>query len=241
MKKSLFIFAILFSSLAFAQRPVFAPDFGITDSLGNTQYLYEDVLEQNKAAILIFFSVSCSSCYGAVPTINNWYNTFGQNQENVIIWAFEIAGFSTDADVYDFHQNYGTEYPLFNTHEADSVDSLFNVGWTPFYFVICPDGSHRGVDIDVVPNAVNYCLEMVNISEETQESPQLRITEGLISLDNPDDRMYKMLVYSVDGRKVKDLIFEGNELIDPELKPGLYLYRVSDDTGKPVTSGKFIY
>jgi len=237
----LFLLLSLTGMHVFAQRPAYAPDFGLTDSAGQTHFLYEDILDQGKTAVLVIFSVTCESCWMNVPDANNWYTTHGENQEDVVVWGIEVAEYSDYDAVGDFATDYGTLYPLFNLNEQDSVYELMNITYTPFYFVICPDGSYRNFAVDVVPQAIGSCLAMVGVDDEDVPEPELIVQNQQLILNQASSASYQLTVFSLDGRVVKKSLLRENELMQLNTTPGIYLYQLTNrDTGA-VFTGRLLF
>lgn len=232
----------LISFSGFAQRPPGSPpDFGLTDSTGQTVYLYEDILDQWKTAVLVIFSVTCESCWVNVPNANDWYTTYGENQEDVVIWGIEIAEYSNYNHVGDFATEYGTLYPLYNLNEQDSVIELMNITYTPYYFVICPDGSYRNFTVDLVPQAIGSCLSMVGVEEELASEPELFVQNQQLLLRQGSNDDYQLTVFSLDGRVVKKAVLRENKRLDFNVPPGIYLYQLKNqDTGE-IFTGRLLF
>ncbi len=233
--KILLILLLLSASSVFAQ----APNFGITDSLGNTYYLYDDVLSQNKTAVLIFFSATCGPCIQATSSINQWYNTYGQNQENVVVWAIEISDFTDNAEVFNFHQENQTEYPIFNEQLSDSASNLFNVSYAPLYFVVCPNGLYKNVPIEDVPARVDHCLGASDVADETLHKPDLLMSNGNLRIKGVT-QMCRVQIYDTSGKLVFYDELSPEETADIHLKKGLYLYRLITVGGRILSTGKIM-
>jgi hypothetical protein len=236
------VLLVLTSVYGFAQRPpIAAPDFGLTDSTGETVFLYEDILDQGKTAVLVIFSVTCESCWVNVPTANNWYTTYGENQEDVVIWGIEVADYSDYYAVGDFADDYGTLYPLYNLNEQDSVRELMNITYTPYYFVICPNGSYRNFQPELVPQAIGSCLEMVGVDEEFTPEPELLVQNEQLILNQAKKNAYQLNVFRLDGRIVKKAVLRESERLDFNAPPGIYLYQLrNQDTGE-IFTGRLLF
>lgn len=235
---------LLVGGRSYAQKVSLAPNFGMTDKFGESQFLYEDVLDQGKTAILVIFSIGCESCAYAVPYANEWYQDFGYNEENVVVWGIEIAEFSTYEEVEAFPDNIDPdmehpEYPLWNLNEQDSVVDLLGISYTPFYFVICPDGAYRSYSSGDVPLAANACLEMVSVDEMEIKQPELRYFNGVINLLNADSETFNLSIYSVDGREVFQSGINTDMPKSLSLKQGIYIYQLKSEMNGKIYTGKF--
>ncbi|MEA1874607.1 MAG: T9SS type A sorting domain-containing protein [Bacteroidota bacterium] len=232
---------VLASNNVLAQRPAIAPNFGLTDSTGQTHFLHEDILDQGKTAVLIIFSVTCQSCWENVPNANNWYTTHGENQEDVVIWGIEISEATDYNAVGDFASDYGTLYPLFNLNEQDSVCDLMNITYTPYYFVICSDGSYRNFDVNDVPQAIGSCLEMVGVDDESVPEPELFVQNQQLLLRQGSIDDYQLTVFSLDGRVVKKALIRKNEALSLSVPSGMYIYQLKNQKTESIFTGRLLF
>jgi proteasome lid subunit RPN8/RPN11 len=235
----LLIFILFAGFSASAQRPVYASDFGMTDENGETLFLYEDLLDQGKTVVLVFFSVSCESCWLSVPDINQWYLNYGENQEDVYVWAIEVAEFSDYDDVNEFETTYGTEYQCWNTNAEDSVLNLFSIAYTPNYFVICPDGSYRNYPIEVVHNAIDACIAL-DIETEMSENIDIIINQQQLQFSAPDNLIFYLDIYSLEGRLIKSQRISSGETFNLNLLKGIYLYRLRQNNIDYFSTGRIV-
>ncbi|MDA3910522.1 MAG: T9SS type A sorting domain-containing protein [Bacteroidales bacterium] len=237
----LIILVFLTGIYGFAQSRAEAPDFGLTDSTGQTHFLYEDILDQGKTAVLVIFSVTCESCWTNVPNANNWYTTHGENQEDVVIWGIEVSEFSNYDAVGDFATDYGTLYPLFNLNEQDSVRELMNITYTPYYFVICPNGSYRNFSVDLVPQAIGSCIAMLGVDDESVLEPELIVQNQQLVLSQASKAAYQLTVFSLDGRVVKKSVLRENETLQFNALSGIYLYQLRNQDTGVVFTGRILF
>ncbi len=240
----LIAFVLLIGGHLNAQKVSVASDFGLTDKFGETQYLYEDILDQGKTAILVIFSIGCESCAYGIPYANEWYQDYGYNEENVVVWGIEIADFSTYEDVEGFPDNINPEmehpeYPLWNLNEQDSVVDLMGITYTPFYFVICPDGVYRDYASSNVPLATNACLEMVSVDDVEIITPEVMYSNGTLNLVNTVFQDYNLSIYSVDGREVYHSRMNQKIPVVLPLKQGIYIYQLKSEISGEIHTGKF--
>ncbi|HKK67899.1 MAG TPA: redoxin family protein [Bacteroidales bacterium] len=234
-----FLFALLLSVSLEAQRPVYAPDFGLVNEYGDTLYLQEDLLDNNMTVVLAFFGVGCVSCANAVPTLDSLYNHYGQNQNNVYLWAIEPSQVY-DYDAVDSWLNENNaSYPGYATTAEDSVTELYNIYLTPKYFVICPDGSMRDYSLENVPAVIENCLTMVDVETPEVYDPSVYATPGALLLNGTRDVYWQLRVYSMTGKQVYSRSGRGDNRMPVSLNEGLYIYRLSDEDGK-VYTGKFL-
>jgi thiol-disulfide isomerase/thioredoxin len=136
MKTSLLFLSILtFNFTVFAQ---FTADMNFTSSedqiinpssiLANGQYIYLD-----------FFSTTCGACNSVAPEVNNAYETYGNNNQNVFFIG--VDNFSSAADCINFSNSHNSEFPVIAGQEGGStIFSLFNQTGYPRGILINPSG-----------------------------------------------------------------------------------------------------
>lgn len=207
------------------ERPVVAKDFGLISEDGDTLYLYEDLLNQGKTVLLTFFGINCVTCQNDVSKLNEIFNEYNQNQDNVYVWSVETSTNSDYDDINQFEIDYNADYQCWNITDQDSVIALYDVTYTPFFFVICPDGSYRNYSIDVVPDVIEYCLTTNKESIDNKISPLIISRQNMLVLEG-DNLKYSVEIFSMDGRKVMKSEMRANEVIYPKFPHGLYVYRI---------------
>ncbi|MEA3446453.1 MAG: TlpA disulfide reductase family protein, partial [Bacteroidota bacterium] len=167
MKKTytLIISFFLISGTIFSQITV--PDFTLTDIDGNSYNLYQELAE-GKTVVLDFFALQCGTCQTGIAYVENVWQTFGSNGDDLWVWAIESSG-GTNLDIQDFVQVNGGSFPGFSITENDTLYSFFNITYTPQYFVICPNGQIKSCAVDQVGNYVEACIGL-SIAPGQQES-----------------------------------------------------------------------
>ena len=114
----------------------------ITDTDGNTHSL-NTYLNNGKFVVLNFYLLTCGNCMATAPKIESIYQSYGQNQCNVVVLSFNITDPATNSDCDNFATTYGNPSPPnFNYTEAS---------WYQFYsayggsfaqtYVVTPNGN----------------------------------------------------------------------------------------------------
>ncbi|MFW6302160.1 MAG: redoxin domain-containing protein [Bacteroidales bacterium] len=233
------IVSILLSMSMYAQRPVYAPDFGLTGEYGDTMFLYEDLLDNNKTVVLAFFGVGCVSCENAVPTLDSLYTHYGENQDDFYLWAIEPS------QVYDYDavntwlSEQEASYPGWATTQTDSVVELYGAYFTPQYFVICPDGSMRDYSLEHIPGAIENCLGMVSVADVEEEVPDVYLAGRTLVVKNTGMESSQLEIFAITGKSVSGRTLSGDTRFALNLPEGLYIYRLTDSRGRQHT-GRFM-
>ena len=142
MKK--FIVSILFLAVFFgviqAKKNEIALDFKVNDIYGNEHHL-STYLTQGKFVYLQFFSTGCGTCQTESPMVSEVYRNFGCNTGNVIFIGIDY-GAGNDA-VKSFCQTYQMQFPAASGQQGGghSIFTLYGVAYTPYSFLISPDGT----------------------------------------------------------------------------------------------------
>jgi thiol-disulfide isomerase/thioredoxin len=114
----------------------------ITDTDGNTHSL-NTYLNNGKFVVLNFYLLTCGNCMATAPKIESIYQSYGQNQCDVVVLSFNITDPATNSDCDNFATTYGNPSPPnFNYTEAS---------WYQFYsayggsfaqtYVMTPNGN----------------------------------------------------------------------------------------------------
>jgi len=154
-KPLLFILLVAISiSKDYAQ--IIAPDFTITSSGGSSYNLYQE-LDAGKIVVLGFFTISCGTCASGVPFIEQVWQNAGANGAYLWVWGIE-SYYGTNAEIDSFISVNGGTYPGFSSSGNESLLALYEITYTPRYFVIYPNHTMKIVTVDNIQETVNEGL-----------------------------------------------------------------------------------
>ncbi|MEA3449109.1 MAG: hypothetical protein U9Q98_11795, partial [Bacteroidota bacterium] len=186
-----------------------------------------------------FFRPYCAPCSNAVPTLNNIYNTYGQNTEDVYLWAIcnELYTYSA---INAFEDDNNTDYECWASTEEDSVVDLYEVDLVPKYVVICPNGIMSEFELDSISGAVDDCLLVNNQISQADDKPGLISFAGRIHFRASNNMPYDVKIHSLSGQLLFHNRLSNTTTLDFHPKHGIYLYHISDRQGKHY-AGRIFY
>ena len=155
MKKILIVLCLVtFSSTLKAQ---FTSDMTYT-SIEGSSINPNSILENGQYIYLDFFSTTCGACNSVAPEINNAYNNYGQNNEN--IFFIGVDNFSSATACQNFSSTHNSTFPIVAGQEGgNSIFSTFSQTSYPSGILIAPSG-------DIVAN-MNY-PSVANLTESLE-------------------------------------------------------------------------
>ena len=105
----------LFPSLNYGQgNSVYAPDFSVRTTDGDSLRLYTDVLDIGKTVVLELFWEGCPPCNTFAPFMGDLYQEWGNGTEDVVFIALDVLPNETDADVKTFQTDGKNIYTFSN-------------------------------------------------------------------------------------------------------------------------------
>ena len=241
------LIAILFTvSFLFSQTVV--PNFTLTDTQGNSYNLYQE-LENGKTIVLDFFSLQCGTCQTGIAYMENVWQNYDANGNEVWVWAIETTG-AENIDIDDFILSNGGTFPGFSSIENDTLFSFFNITYTPLYFTICPDKTIKSSSVENVEEYVNSCQSTsVELQKEKETDTKIIsvISDYDITINYSVSKNSKTVfeIYDLLGNKVAKKTVQsikGNNKIkfsNWNLTKGYYFIRMTQDN-KIVKAKRFI-
>ncbi|MGC9331344.1 MAG: hypothetical protein ACP5DZ_05625 [Bacteroidales bacterium] len=239
MRHGVLIVGLLLAISLHGQKVDIASDFGLISECGDTMYLQQDLLDHGKTVVLAFFRPYCAPCSNAVPTLNNIYNTYGQNTEDVYLWAIcnELYPYSA---INEFEDDNSTDYECWASTEEDSVVDLYEVYLVPKYVVICPNGIMSEFELDSISGAVDDCRLVNNQIPQSDYNPKLISFAGRIHFRASDNRHYDVKIYNLSGQLLFHDRITTTTTLDFHPEHGIYLYHLSDRQGQ-YHAGRIFY
>ncbi|MGE4353018.1 MAG: cytochrome c biogenesis protein CcdA [Oscillospiraceae bacterium] len=127
-----------------SDRPIVpAPDFTLTDQFGNEHTLSD---YKGKVIFLNFWATWCSPCRMELPDIQELYEDYGQNSEDLIVLgvaAPNLGNEGTAEDIAEFLETNGYTYPVLMDTDGN-VMSQYGISAFPTTFMIDTDGNVYG-------------------------------------------------------------------------------------------------
>lgn len=139
-----------------------APDFTLTDQYGNIHTLSD---YKGKTVFLNFWATWCPPCRAEMPEIQEVYEEYGENKEDVIILGLACPTIGQEGSLEDitaFLDDNGYTYPVVMDSEG-ITPYYYGISAYPTTFMIDKDGNVYGY----VPGQLSKDI-MINIIEQTR-------------------------------------------------------------------------
>ena len=218
MKKNIFVFLMIFVLIKGKAQFFVAEDFNLTDVWGINRNLYYE-LEQGKTIVLNFFITICGTCQINTPILESVWQDYGFNGDSLCIWGLESSG-KSDNEILEFMNLWNVTFPCFSTANDDVVTYVYNITYTPQYFVICPNKMMKQVPITQIESAINGC-KLLKIDNITKEYNYFLNHNEIIVLS---DEYFDLQIFDVFGRKVKEINSAYRKATISDLKQGIYVF-----------------
>ena len=121
------------------QEAVLAPDFILEDQYGNMHKLSD---YQGKTVFSNFWATWCPPCNREMPDIEQLYQTYGLNEEEVIVLGVarpDVGGEGSKGDITKFLEDGGYTFPVV-FDETGEVTYYYQITAFPTTFIINPKG-----------------------------------------------------------------------------------------------------
>lgn len=121
------------------QEAVLAPDFILGDQYGNIHKLSD---YEGKTVFLNFWATWCPPCNREMPDIEQLYQTYGLNEEEVIVLGVarpDVGGEGSKEDITKFLEDGGYTFPVV-FDETGEVMYYYQITAFPTTFIINPKG-----------------------------------------------------------------------------------------------------
>ena len=144
-----------------------ALDFELTDQYGVTHTLEQ---YRGKVVFLNFWATWCPPCRAEMPDIQNLYETYGPDHEEVAILAVATPGYNgegSEEDVAAFLKENGYTYPVLMDGSGEQM-RYYGVSAIPTTFMIDTDGNTYGY----VPGAMSGETMQSIIDQTLQGAPR---------------------------------------------------------------------
>ncbi|WP_304509135.1 cytochrome c biogenesis protein/redoxin [Anaerotignum sp.] len=143
-----------------------APDFELTDQFGNSHTLSE---YKGKTVFLNFWATWCPPCRGEMPHIQEIYQEYGLNKEDVIILGVAAPNLGREGnkdEVIEFLEENNYTFPVVMDENHD-IFQQYGISAFPTTFMIDENGAIYGYVVSALDKET-----MKSIIEETRDSLQ---------------------------------------------------------------------
>ncbi len=238
--KKLLIFSLcklFFTFPIFSQ--VIAEDFTLTDVNGITHNLYDE-LDEGKTVIIDFFSLTCGSCQTGIVLLEEFWQEYNLEDENLSVWAIEIYN-EGDEVTNDFVNYYNGTFTVFSMPNGnDSILENFNINYTPRYISVCPNKYVKKSDIYDIENLYFYCKDSSyeeRINDDLEKIQNISFKENKLNfiLNLKKNRNLEINLFNSMGQKVlsdKKSFLKGKNFFqfsDNFLKKSFFILQISEN------------
>ena len=170
MKNTLLFLCILaFNFTVFAQ---FTSDMNFISSEGEN-INPSSILENGQFIYLDFFSTTCGTCNSVAPEINNAYNHYGQNNQNVFFVG--VDNYSSASACQSFSESHNSDMPVIAGQEGGgTIFSLFEQTGYPKGVLIAPSGEL--ITVLSYPSIVNLTESLETFVIPSSECDLIEVT-----------------------------------------------------------------
>ncbi|MCB0640752.1 MAG: redoxin domain-containing protein [Phaeodactylibacter sp.] len=157
-----FVVGLLCCQLTLVQGQTYldtAVNFVVEDIDGNTHELF-DYLEDGKYVVIDFFFTTCNPCIGSVPILNEAYQQYGCNTEDIFFLGINYG--ESNFDLFNYTQDYGYLLPAASGWQGGANEVIYDYGIYAFptVILIAPDKSIINQDIfPVTSYNLNHALQ----------------------------------------------------------------------------------
>lgn len=141
------------------EQKVLAPDFSLVDQYGNTHTLSD---YEGKVVFLNFWATWCPPCKEEMPFIEEIYNEYGKNSEDVVILGVAMPNLGREGSkehIMEFLEDEGYTFPVV-FDEDGMVANAYYISAFPTTFIIEKDGSVKGYVPGGLPKeSMEYLIE----------------------------------------------------------------------------------
>lgn len=229
MKLFFLLITILHSSFSFAQYSV--PNFTMTDIKGVEKSLYEQ-LDNNKIVVINFFSTTCGSCITGVPYMESAFQTYETEMQKVVFWGIETRQ-ATNEEVEQFCTENNASYTCFSTLNQEEVLTLYDINYTPQYWVIIPEGKVKQVGVQGISTLLNDILS-ASSEDKKEEDVVLNYSNSKFVIQLPNSKKSIFEIYDVSGKMIfsKEISSKNQTIETSNLKKGIYIARITQENKK---------
>jgi len=216
MKKKLILFWLIIPFTIQTKAQTSAYDFTLTDVFGIQHNLYQ-TLDSGKIVVLDFFITNCGTCQINTSLLDSIWNENNHHGDSLRIWGIECSG-RNDSSILAFMQQYHATYPCFSTLNDDVVTYLYNITYTPQYFVVCPDKIMKQVSINQIRDAIYGCTTLSYDKLDKQQPFIIFNNQIIFSIP-----VQVIELYSIQGLLLKT--YDSPIITIDELKKGIYILK----------------